>query len=114
MAKYCELTDTVDPGLVMEERHLDKAAVYLDAELRKRGFDESALTLPIAVLTEIAALMAMRLACYEQPVNENEVFNKKIEGYTVLIDSLLGSLTLESLGLTIDDTVSSGVYVALI
>lgn len=100
MAKYANLDDATDPALTVEERHLRKADVYLDAELFKRGFNPADLLLPIPVLTEIAALMALQLACIEQPLSENAQLKEKCLEYERLSKMLLESVTFDGLGIT--------------
>lgn len=120
MAKYAEITDAVDYALRIEQRHIDDADIYLDAELAKRGFNPAVIEsyLPIQVLTRIAALMALRQACIEQAMGEDTQLQQKVEKYQMLIDQLLDSLNQQTLGLSDDDMADSegfgSVTVALI
>lgn len=109
MAKYAEITDAVDQALTIEERHLLAADVMLESELKVLGFNPDDFSLPIPVLTQIAAFMALKLACVEQPITENQLFEKKYEHYDALITKLINGLVADRLGVA-DYTGNVGVY----
>jgi ABC-type cobalamin transport system permease subunit len=100
MARYATLNDAVDPSLFVLERHLLKADVYVDAKLIERGIALTELTLPIALLTEIAATWALRMAAIEGAIDVNSPLISKAREYEKTAETLVKSISREALGLT--------------
>lgn len=96
---YAQLTDAVDAALDVADRHLLKADVYVDAMLRERDIDPDDLSLPIALLTEIAATWALRLAAIEGAMGENSTLIDKAKQYERTADTLIKSISRKGLGL---------------
>jgi len=101
MAKYALLADALDPALTVEERHLDKADVFVDALLHERGIDPEAVTLPLALLTELAVAHALRLAAIEGAIGDNSPLIAKAREYEKTAALLAKSLSREALGLAV-------------
>jgi hypothetical protein len=106
MARYLTLGDAVDPALTFDERILSKADVAVDAALRERGINPADVTLPQAVLTELAVNYACRIAAIEGAIGENSPLIAKAREYEKSAALLAQSISRESLGLTV--TAGSG------
>lgn len=102
MAKYATLFDAVDPVLTnIDERILSKADVAVDAALRERGINPADVTLPQALLTELAVNHACRIAAIEGSMGEDSPLIDKAKQYERSAELLNRSLTREALGLTV-------------
>lgn len=101
MPKYAELTDAIDPALSnLEERHLLKADVYVDAKLAEIGINPADLILPKPVLTELAAAWALRMAAIEGAMGDGSPLNDKAKQYERNAELLTKTLSREALGLS--------------
>jgi len=101
MANYATLLDVSDPALTIEERHLLKADVAVDAALRERGIDPALVTLPQALLTELAVNHACRFSSIEGAIGENSPLIAKAREYKTTIDMLEKSISREALGVAV-------------
>jgi len=105
MAKYSDLSDVNDDAsLTIEEAHLLKADIYVDASLIARNITPSELTLPQPLLTELAVNIAFRLACIEQAVSNDRGESPLIaraREYQKIVDMLLEGLNRQSVGLSL-------------
>ncbi|ASF47000.1 hypothetical protein [Methylovulum psychrotolerans] len=109
MPKYAQLTDLPDDAaLTVDEAHLSRADIYIDGELVKRSISPADITLPQPLLTELAVLMASRMAAIEQSVGSDTTspLIAKAREYQRTIDGLLSSLTREAVGLAYPTTES--------
>lgn len=102
MAKYATTSDAVDPALVIEERHLLKADVVVDALLHERGIDPADVTLPQALLTELAVNHACRIAAIEGAIGEDSPLIDKAKQYEKSAKLLAQTISREALGLTVE------------
>jgi hypothetical protein len=101
MAKYAALTDASDPALTLTATHLLKADVVVDAALRERGINPSDVTLPKALLTELAINYACRIAAIEGAIGENSPLIAKAREYERSAELLAKSISREALGLPV-------------
>lgn len=109
MAIYYALSPYGDPALSnLNEAHCLSADVFVDLQLRARGFDPSFITLPNAALTAIAEAWAKRLAATEGALGEDSPLIAKAREYEKTALTLVNLLTRESLGLSVVGVASFG------
>ncbi|WP_024296646.1 hypothetical protein [Methylomicrobium lacus] len=101
MAKYVNAVDLSDPSLTITEAHADMADVDVDAALRERGIDPAALTLPIALLTQIAGNFAKRHAAIEGAIGDDSPLIAKAREFNGNAVRLLGGINRAALGLAV-------------
>lgn len=101
MATYVNAVDISDPALVISEAHCESADIFVDLSLRERGFDPADITLPNAVLTEIATHWAKRQAAIEGAIGEDSPLLAKAREFEKNAKDLAAKLTREALGLTV-------------
>jgi hypothetical protein len=106
--KYVTYTALSDPALTITESHCASADVYVDAKLRERGIDPADLTLPIALLTEIAGNWAKRVAAIEGAIGDDSPLIAKAKEFEKNAALLLTGISRESLGLTVPDGAGYG------
>lgn len=103
MGKYCTLADCADPVVVVTDAHLDGADVYVDLALGTAGIspaDAATITLPNAILKEIAVNWAKRLAAIDGSMGDNSLMIDKANQYKTSADMLAKQLNRAALGLT--------------
>ncbi|MDO8940902.1 MAG: hypothetical protein Q7U98_17240 [Methylicorpusculum sp.] len=105
MAKYLDvITDAAllaDPSFTVSEAHLAAADIFVDLSLHERGFNPEDVTLPNAVLSEIAANWAKRLSATEGAITENSPLLAKAREFEKNAQALIKKLTREALGITV-------------
>lgn len=101
---YAATTDVTDPALTMTDDYLYKADDYVNADLLARGIDPDDVTLPNAILKQLAIAYACRLMAMELTISDNSQFIYKAEQYKSLIAELQTSLTRSALGIITDPT----------
>ena len=65
MANYLSLEQVRDASIVVSQRHVDSADVYIDLALQSICVDPTTVKLPNAILTEIAITWAKRCAAID-------------------------------------------------
>jgi hypothetical protein len=102
MANYATLDDAAgDPALTIDEIILSRADVAVDADLRERGINPSDVTLPQALLTQLAVNHARRIAAVEGSLGDNSPLIPKAREYEKSARQLAASISREALGLTV-------------
>ncbi|WP_020160521.1 hypothetical protein [Methylobacter marinus] len=101
MATYVNAADIDDPSFVITEEHCKGADVFVNLSLRERGFNPADITLPNAVLTEIATYWAKRLAAIEGAIGDDSPLIAKAREFEKDAKTLVGKLTREALGITV-------------
>ncbi len=103
MARYAQLSDCIDPALVVTALNLGEADVYVGLALGNIGISPAQaamLVLPNATLTAIAATWAKRLAAIEGAMGDNSLMIDKANQYKSSAELLVKSLNRTALGLT--------------
>ena len=109
MAIYSTVTTLVDPALSnLSEDHCLGADVFVDLQLRARGFDPALVILPNAALTAIAEAWAKRLAATEGALGEDSPLIAKAREHEKTALTLVNLLTREGLGLSVVGVASFG------
>jgi hypothetical protein len=99
MAKYLDLSDCIDPALVVTASHLADADVYVDLQLNAKGIVPADVTLPNTTLTALAVAWAKRQAAIEGAIGENSPLIDKARQLEKTAATLAALLTREALGL---------------
>lgn len=99
MAVYAQLSDCTDPALVMADRHLADADVYVDLALHERGIAPSEVILPQPALTAIAVSWANRQAAIEGSIGEDSPLLDKARQYEATAKTLVAKLNRAALGM---------------
>lgn len=103
MAKYLDIfldeERLLDPVLTLTEAHLQGADIYIDLGLRERGINPSDVSVPNAILAEIAINWAKRLAAIEGSLGDNSLLMDKANQYEKNAKGLIAKLSREALGI---------------
>lgn len=102
MARYGDLTSAVDPSLVVTEENLLEADVDVDAALWERGINPDSVSLPQALLTNLANKYALRAAANNGAIGENSPLIAKAKEFERDAARLAKGISRESLGLTVE------------
>lgn len=102
MAKYGDLASAVDPALVVTEEHLLAADVDVDAALWERGINPDSVSLPQALLTNLANKYALKAAAIEGAIGENSPLIAKAREFERDAVRLAKAISRESLGMTVE------------
>lgn len=103
MAKYLDVFFheelLVNASVTVSEANAESACVYVDLMLGERGIDPATVSLPNAVLTEIAKHWALHLACIEGALGDNSPLREKAKEYEAIANALSSRISREALGL---------------
>ena len=99
MAKYVLSIDISDPVLSIDESHCEAADTFVELVLRERGFNPDDISLPNAVLTDIASNWAKRLAAIEGSMGDDSLLISKAREFEKSANALVSKLNRASLGL---------------
>lgn len=100
MGVYSIDTDYADKTFKIDARLIAIADAQVDAHLADLGIAQTDLTLPAAILTQLAVAIGSYQACIEKGIGEDTLLLEKAKQYKVMIESLKTSVTRKSLGLT--------------
>ena len=100
MAKYVLAADLYDPSLVISESHTLAADVFVDMALQTAGINPGDVTLPNAMLTEIASNWAKRVAAIEGAIGENSPLIAKAREFEKNATMLAEKLSRSALGIS--------------
>lgn len=100
-SKYAQIADCADSSVTVTQKNVDDADVYVDGVLFERGINPVDVVLPSARLTTLAATWAIRLAAIEGAIGENSPLIAKAREYEKTASQLAGTLSRESLGLSV-------------
>ncbi len=107
MSKYVNALDLCDPSLTVTDVHTESADVFVDGQLWGHGIDPASVTLPNALLTEIAGLWAKRQAATEGAIGENSPLIDKSRQFERDAMRLVETISAKSLGLNISSAYGS-------
>lgn len=103
MAKYLDIFTheeaLADPAVTVSEANVLATDVFIDLSLRERGISSAEVTLPNAILTEIAANWAKRLACVDCSITDDSVLMDKAKQFESTAKTLIKLLNREALGI---------------
>lgn len=103
MAKYLDTLlneeQLADPSVTVSDTHLLAADGFVDLVLRERGIDPNDVTLPNAILSEIAANWAKRVACVEGAITDSSPLIDKAKQFENSARTLVKMLSRQALGI---------------
>lgn len=103
MAKYVDVflneDQLADPSVTVTEHDAQAADIFVDMALHDRGINPASVTLPNAILTEIAANWAKRSACVQGAIGDNSPLIDKAKQYESQATVLVSMLNRAALGI---------------